>query len=88
MLVFGLPSDVVAATLGDIGVEEVVDITNGVSVLGAYLIFDSRNNGLFRLQLPDSLAIGVDRCLAKCNLKRGEQTTTQQQPRIEGNAFP
>ena len=29
--VFGLPSDVVAATLGDVGVEEVVDITTGVS---------------------------------------------------------
>jgi hypothetical protein len=29
--VFGLPPDVVAATLGDIGVKEVVDIASGVS---------------------------------------------------------
>lgn len=64
---FGLPPDVVAATLGDVGVQEVVTLATGI---------------------PDNLAIGVDRCLQKCNLKRGEQTKTQQQPRIEGNAFP
>ena len=29
--VFGLPPDVVAATLGDVGVKEVVDIATGVS---------------------------------------------------------
>ena len=29
--VFGLPPDVVAATLGDVGVKEVVDIASGVS---------------------------------------------------------
>jgi len=64
---FGLPPDVVPATLGDVGIKEVVDLATGI---------------------PDNLAIGVDRCLAKCNLKRGEQTTTQQQPRVDGNAFP
>ena len=30
-LVFGLPPDVVAATLGDVGIQEVVDIASGVS---------------------------------------------------------
>jgi len=64
---FGLPPDVVAATLGDIGVQEVVNLATGI---------------------PDNLAIGVDRCLQQCNLKRGDQTKTQQQPRINGNAFP
>jgi hypothetical protein len=29
--VFGLPPDVVGATLGDIGIKEVVDIATGVS---------------------------------------------------------
>jgi len=64
---FGLPPDVVAATLGDVGIQEVVDIATGI---------------------PDNMAIGVDRCLAKCNLKRGQQTMTQLQPRVDGNAFP
>jgi oxalate decarboxylase/phosphoglucose isomerase-like protein (cupin superfamily) len=64
---FGLPPDVVAATLGDVGVQEVVGLATGI---------------------PDSMAIGVDRCLQKCNLKRGQQTTTEQQPRVDGNAFP
>jgi hypothetical protein len=30
--VFGLPSDVVGATLGDVGVQEVVGLTTGVSL--------------------------------------------------------
>jgi len=64
---FGLPPDVVAATLGDVGIKEVVALATGI---------------------PDNLAIGVDRCLQKCNLKRGKQGTTQLQPRIDGNAFP
>ena len=29
--VFGLPPDVVAATLGDVGVQEVVELASGVS---------------------------------------------------------
>jgi len=64
---FGLPPDVDAATLGDIGIEDVVKVATGV---------------------PDNMAIGVDRCLQKCGLKRGTQTTNQQQPRVAGNAFP
>ena len=40
------------------------------------------------LQIPDSMAIGVDRCLKKCNLNRGKQTTKQQQPRNAENALP
>lgn len=64
---FGLPPDVVAATLGDVGVQEVVDIAIGI---------------------PDNMAIGIDRCLQKCNLRRGQQSTNQQQPRVDGNAFP
>ena len=39
-------------------------------------------------QIPDNMAIGVDRCLKKCGIKRGEQTKKQQQPRIESNDFP
>jgi len=64
---FGLPPDVVAATLGDVGIEEVVSIASGI---------------------PDNMAIGVDRCLQKCGLKRGDQPMTQLQPRVDGNAFP
>jgi len=64
---FGLPTDVVAATLGDVGVQEVVELATGI---------------------PDNLAIGIDSCLQKCNIQRGPQTTTQQQPRDDGNAFP
>ena len=32
LLVFGLPPDVVQATLGDIGIQEVVDLASGVSL--------------------------------------------------------
>ena len=88
-LVFGLPPDVVAATLGDVGLKEVVDIASGVSptcsILGRLLYVIT---SYFFLQIPDNLAIGVDRCLQQCNLKRGDQTTTQLQPRVDGNAFP
>jgi len=64
---FGLPPDVTQATLGDIGLEEVTDLSTGV---------------------PDNLAIGVDRCLKKCGLTRGNQTMKQQQPRDADNALP
>jgi len=64
---FGLPPDVAQATLGDIGLEEVTNMTTGI---------------------PDNMAIGVDRCLKKCNITRGEQTTKQQQPRVVENALP
>jgi len=64
---FGLGPEVVAASLGDIGVKEVTNIAKGI---------------------PDSMAIGVDKCLTKCGLKRGQQTIKQQQPRVDGNAFP
>lgn len=87
LLVFGLPPDVVAATLGDIGIEEVVDIAVGVSPNRSFLASLLDTNVVFP-QIPDNLAIGVDRCLQQCNLKRGNQTTTQLQPRVSGNAFP
>jgi len=64
---FGLNLQVVAATLGDVGLQEVTNIAKGI---------------------PDSMAIGVDACLTKCNLKRGQQPTSQQEPRVAGNAFP
>ena len=83
--VFGLPPDVVAATLGDIGVEEVISLATGVSPIRGAV--SSCNNTIFHLQIPDNLAIGVDRCLQKCNLKRGEQTMNQLQPRVDGNAL-
>jgi len=64
---FGLPPDVVDATLGDIGLEEVVNLAT---------------------RLPDSMATGLQRCLERCNIQRGDQNKNQQQPRVEGNAFP
>jgi len=64
---FGLPPDVAQATLGDIGLQDVTNITTGV---------------------PDNMAIGVDRCLKKCNLTRGKQPVKQQQPRVAENALP
>lgn len=61
---FGLPPDVAQATLGDIGLQEVNDLSGGI---------------------PDNMAIGVDRCLQKCGLTRGNQTMNQLQPRDENN---
>ncbi|KAJ7046443.1 RmlC-like cupin [Mycena alexandri] len=64
---FGLPIDIVGATLGDIGIQEV--------------------DGLAHL-IPDNVAVGTDECLKRCGLARpAAQPTTQQQPRLAGNAF-
>ena len=83
--VFGLPPDIVQATLGDIGLEEVTNLTTTVRFLWTQHL---RNPLISVLQTPDSMAIGVDRCLKKCGLTRGEQTTKQQQPRNAENALP
>ena len=37
--------------------------------------------------IPDSFALGVDECLARCGISRGEQPVMQQQPRVSANAF-
>ncbi|KAJ7770024.1 RmlC-like cupin [Mycena metata] len=63
----GLSPDIVAATLGDIGVEEVLGLDSII---------------------PDSVSLGTDECLKRCNLPRTKQPTTQRQPRVSGNAFP
>jgi len=64
---FGLPPNITQATMGDIGLQEVDDLSNGI---------------------PDSMALGVDQCLQKCGLTRGNQTMGQQQPRTPDNALP
>ncbi|KAJ7036695.1 RmlC-like cupin domain-containing protein [Mycena alexandri] len=63
----GLSPDIVAASLGDIGVEEVLGLDSII---------------------PDSVSLGTDECLKRCNLPRTTQPTTQRQPRVSGNAFP
>lgn len=37
--------------------------------------------------IPDTFALGVQSCLQKCNIQRGNQPKTQQQPRVIGNGF-
>lgn len=37
--------------------------------------------------IPDNMAIGMDQCLQKCGLTRGNQTMKQQQPRNADNAL-
>ncbi|KAI9001036.1 RmlC-like cupin [Trametes punicea] len=64
---FGLPPDVVAASLGDIGVQEVAGI---------------------EAMIPDNFALGTQECLDRCGIRRGEQPTTQRQPRNANNALP
>jgi oxalate decarboxylase/phosphoglucose isomerase-like protein (cupin superfamily) len=64
---FGIPPNITDATLGDVGLDEVVRIAKSV---------------------PDSFALGVQTCLQKCNIQRGDQPKTQQQPRVLGNGFP
>ncbi|KAJ7117671.1 RmlC-like cupin domain-containing protein [Mycena epipterygia] len=64
---FGLPADIVQATLGDIGVQEFEELT---------------------AMIPDNVAFGTDECLKACGLVRSAQPTTQQQPRVSGNALP
>lgn len=64
---FGLPPDIVGATLGGLGVEEVAG---------------------FEALIPDNVALGTAECLARCGIDRGEQPTSQRQPRVPANAFP
>ncbi|KAI0375614.1 RmlC-like cupin [Pilatotrama ljubarskyi] len=64
---FGLPPDVVAASLGDLGVQEVAGIES---------------------MIPDNIALGTQECLDRCGLSRGDQPTTQRQPRNANNALP
>ncbi|KAL7282395.1 RmlC-like cupin [Trametes coccinea BRFM310] len=64
---FGLPPDVVAASLGDLGVQEVAGI---------------------EAMIPDSFALGTQECLDRCGIHRGQQPTTQRQPRNANNALP
>ncbi|KAJ7080304.1 RmlC-like cupin domain-containing protein [Mycena epipterygia] len=74
----GLAPDVVAATLGDIGVEEVAGLDAIVHEIGS----------LTATQIPDSIAVGTDVCLKRCGLTRPSQPTLQRQTRVAGNAFP
>ncbi|KAJ7126275.1 RmlC-like cupin domain-containing protein, partial [Mycena epipterygia] len=60
---FGLPVDVVGATLGDLGVEEV----EGLASLVCHLI------------IPDNIAVGTDECLKRCGLARPQTQPTKQQ---------
>ncbi|KAI0349412.1 RmlC-like cupin [Trametes cingulata] len=64
---FGLPPDVVAASLGDLGVQEVAGIES---------------------MIPDNIALGTQECLDRCGISRGDQPTTQRQPRNANNALP
>ncbi|KAJ7117740.1 RmlC-like cupin domain-containing protein [Mycena epipterygia] len=65
---FGLPPDIVQATLGDIGLQEFEELA---------------------AMIPDNIAVGTDECLKACGLARPPtQPTSQQQPRISGNALP
>lgn len=82
---FGLGPDVVSASLGNLGVEEVVGIEAMVSMqLNLPLHFLIQ----IALQIPDNFAIGRQECLDRCGLSRGTQKTTQRQPRVSGNALP
>lgn len=82
---FGLPPDVVAASLGQIGVQEVSDIASRVRVIYG------RSQAiplLSPLQIPDDVALGSSECLRRCNITSGPQPTAQQVPRTSGNALP
>lgn len=38
--------------------------------------------------IPDAMVLGVQSCLDRCKIQRGNQPKTQQQPRVIGNGFP
>lgn len=83
--VFGLPPNVTQATLGDIGLQEVNDLSTGVCIRNLPSCGRTLTNSM---QVPDNMAIGVDQCLQMCGLTRGNQTMEQQQPRTPDNALP
>ncbi|KAI0309732.1 RmlC-like cupin domain-containing protein, partial [Amylostereum chailletii] len=58
---FGLPPDIVGATLGGLGVQQVYDLES---------------------KIPDNVILGVDVCLQRCGITRGDQPTAQRQPRV------
>lgn len=55
---FGLPANVVGASLGGLGVQEVAHLAS---------------------LIPDNIALGVDECLAKCGMPKGQLQPTKQQ---------
>ncbi|KAJ7167975.1 RmlC-like cupin domain-containing protein [Mycena filopes] len=63
---YGLPIDIIQATLGGLGVVEVTALAK---------------------MIPDNIVAGTDECLARCGLTRPTQPTSQQQPRVSGNAY-
>ncbi|KAI0318174.1 RmlC-like cupin domain-containing protein [Amylostereum chailletii] len=64
---FGLPPDIVGASLGGVGIVEIQGLES---------------------KIPDNVVLGVDECLQRCGIQRGDQPTAQRQPRVSGNAFP
>ncbi|KAJ7728464.1 RmlC-like cupin [Mycena metata] len=80
---FGLPVDIVQATLNGLGIVEIEGLAQ--MVCSPEIIFTCR---LTWQQIPDNIVAGTDECLARCGLTRPVQPTLQQQPRVSGNAYP
>jgi hypothetical protein len=38
--------------------------------------------------IPNNVALGIDECLQRCNIDRGEQPKSQRQPRLASNELP
>jgi len=64
---FGLPPDIVDASLGGIGVMEVAGLAD---------------------LIPDNIILGLDECVKRCGITRGQDLFKQQQPRVQANALP
>ncbi|KAF9649044.1 RmlC-like cupin, partial [Thelephora ganbajun] len=77
---FGIQPAVVDATLGDVGLDEVVRIAQSVSTaLSIKLKLKLLTH--VPIQIPDTFALGVQSCLDKCKIQRGgDQPKKQQQP--------
>lgn len=81
--VFGLPPDVVAAALGNIGIVEIAELASLVS----RCTFTSKTF-LTSIQIPDNIISGLDECIKRCGITPGKDLFKQQQPRIAANALP
>lgn len=85
-LVFGLPPSIVAASLGEIGVEEVAGLAEKACDVPLHINVPGLTS--VPAQIPDDVAFGSAECIQRCGINIGVQPTAEQVPRVSANALP
>lgn len=86
--VFGLPTDIIAATLDSIGINEIADLESKVCFLRRFTLTQITHILWAISQIPNNIAQGTRECLARCGIQKMQQPTGQRQVRVAANALP